>query len=304
MRVLVATDGSACAEVAVDLVASIAWPVPTTVDVVQAVSSGVAVFGGPWPPIPPVETAAFDEDIRRQGQSTLDRAAAKIAGEGRSVETAIASGRAADVIIALAEENGADLIVVGSRGHGTLESMLLGSTSAEVVDRARVPVLVARGRSIARVVFGWDGSERAERAAACLTGWGIFGDSEIHVVSVADVKPPTWADSSMFGADVAADAYEQAAEPSRHQHEQMAHEMAKRLAQAGLRSVAERRDGDPAAQLIGIAKALEADLVAIGTHGRTGLTRLLIGSVARNVLHHAPCSVLIVHAPVEDERPA
>jgi nucleotide-binding universal stress UspA family protein len=304
MRILVATDGSECAGVAVDLVASLPWPAPVTIDAVQAVSSGVAIFGGPWPPIPPMDTTAFDDDIRVSAQRTLDEAVSRLEGPGRTVESAIANGRSGDVIIALAEEQGADLIVVGSRGHGSLESMVLGSTSAEVVDRAQVPVLVARRRRLRRVVFGWDGSGRAERAATCLTDWGVFGEVEIHVVSVADVNPPTWVDSSMIGEQAAAEAYRQAAEPSRRQHDEMAREMAERLAASGLRSVAERRDGDPASQLVRATEALEADLVVIGTHGRTGLSRLLMGSVARNVLHHAPCSVLVVHAPVTDERPA
>lgn len=304
MRVLVAIDGSECADVAVDLVAAIAWPRHSTIEVVQAVSSGIAVFGGPWPPIPPVDSSAFDADIRRSAQRTLDAAAARLDAPGRSVETAIASGRAADVITALAHEHGADLVVVGSRGHGTLESMLLGSTSSEVVDRSSMPVLVARGRQLRRVVLGWDGSERAEQAADRLVEWGIFGGTEIHVVSVTDVKPPTWQDSSMLGEAAAAEAFTRASEPSRRQHEQMAHEMAARLSAAGLHSVAEARVGDPAEQLVHAAGVLEADLVVVGTHGRTGLTRLLMGSVARNVLHHARCSVLVVHAQLEDERPA
>jgi nucleotide-binding universal stress UspA family protein len=301
MRILVATDGSDCATVAVDLVAGIPWPTPVTIDVVQAVASGVAVFGGPWPPIPPVETGELDQAIREQAQQTLDAATDRLAGEGRTVEMHIAGGRAADVISTLAEEHGAELIVVGSRGHGTLETMLLGSTSAEVVDRAHVPVLVARGRSIGRVVLGWDGSDRAERAAACLSDWGVFGDSEIHVVSVADLRPPSWADSTMIDPEILSEAFDRNAEASREQHDQMAREMAERLAHQGLRSVAERRDGDPASQLVAAAEALEADLVVIGTHGRTGLSRWLMGSVARNVLHHVHCSVLVVRPAPEDE---
>ncbi len=51
--------------------------------------------------------------------------------------------------------------------------------------------------------------------------------------------------------------------------------------------------------IVDVAEATQAGLVVVGTHGRTGLARLLLGSVARNVLHHAPCSVLVVHAPEE-----
>jgi len=88
--------------------------------------------------------------------------------------------------------------------------------------------------------------------------------------------------------------YLDAAEATRLHYDEMAREMAGRLRVAGLAADAERRDGDAATELISAAAACNADLIVLGTHGRTGLARLVIGSVARNVVHHASCSVLIV----------
>ena len=305
MRILVATDGSECAGVAVDLVAAMAWPPDSTIHVVKAVASGVAVFGGPWPPLPPIDTTTFDDDIHQQAEGNLDAARARLTAPGRTVETSVADGRATDVIVSLAEQTDADAIVVGSRGHGTLESMLLGSTSAEVVDRANVPVLVARGSAIGRVVYAWDGSACAEEGSHVLTTWEVFAASEVHVISVADTVSPWWADTSMVNTSQAVAAYAEAAEPSRTQHEELAKDMAHRLEAAGLEAVSQRRDGDPAEQIVDVAKSWQADLIVVGTHGRTGLRRLLMGSVARNVLHHAHCSVLVVREcrAAEDDTP-
>jgi nucleotide-binding universal stress UspA family protein len=75
----------------------------------------------------------------------------------------------------------------------------------------------------------------------------------------------------------------------------MAREMAQRLSHAGFEAVAHHPEGEPATQIVRLAEAHAADLVVVGTHGRTGLTRLLMGSVARNVLLHAACSVLVAH---------
>jgi nucleotide-binding universal stress UspA family protein len=174
--------------------------------------------------------------------------------------------------------------------------MLLGSVSAEIVDRSRVPVLVARGPRMRQVVFAWDGSDGAEQAAALLAQWGIFDGIEIRVVSVADAAPPWWVETGMVGEAAAAEAFARASEPSRAQHRQMAQAMVDRLTASGLRAVPECRAGDPAEQIVQAAEATAADLVVLGTHGRTGLSRLLMGSVTRNVLHHAHCSVLVVHA--------
>lgn len=171
--------------------------------------------------------------------------------------------------------------------------MLLGSVSSEIIDHAHVPVLVARGPTIERIVFAWDGSDHAEAGVAPLTTWGLFAGSHIDVLSVADADPPWWVLAGMVGEAAAAETYLQAAEPSRQQHEQMAEQMAQSLRTAGLKAVPVSREGDPAETIVEFAKDHEVDLIVVGTHGRTGLRRLLIGSVARNVTLHAPCSVLV-----------
>lgn len=296
MRVLVATDGSKCSRVAVELVARLDWPAASKLYVVEAVPSGVAVFGGPWPPIAPVDTDAIDREIRERAERNLKEAAAELADPSRSVETTIVAGRAADTITSLATQYEVDLIVVGSRGHGTLETMLLGSVSSEVIDHAHVPVLVARGRDIERVVFAWDGSERAERALPMLTEWGLFRETPIEVLSVADAEPPWWVRAGLAGPEVVAEAYHHAAEPSRRQHQELAEEMAARLAAAGLEARASSRVGDPAETIMAFAAAHDASLIVLGTHGRTGLQRLLMGSVARNVVLHARCSILLARS--------
>lgn len=293
MRVLVASDGSECATVAIELVAELPWPDGTDVRIVEVVPSGTAVFGGPWPPMAPVDMKTIDRSVREQAARNLDEAAQRLAGPGRTVETVTSTGRPGDAIVSLAEEANADLIVVGSRGHGTLETMLLGSVSAEVIDHAHVPVLVARGRRIERVVFAWDGSDRAEAAVGPLSEWGIFAQAHVDVLSVADAEPPWWVRAGIVGEETAAEAYHEAAEPSRRQHEEMAEQMAERLRRAGLDATPLSREGDPAETIVALAAAHDADLVVLGTHGRTGLRRLLMGSVARNVVIHAPCSVLL-----------
>lgn len=296
MRVLIATDGSTCAGVAVDLVAGLDWPAETVINVVEVVPSGVAVFGGPWPPVTPVDVGAIDADIRAQAGRDLQAAAERLAGPARTVETSVVAGRAADAIVSLAEQVGADIIVVGSRGHGKIETMLLGSVSSEIVDHARVPVLVARGRTIERVVFAWDGSERARAALPALTQWGLFANAHIGVLSVADANPPWWVEAGLVSDETAAEAYHAAAEPSRHQHDEMARQMTGQLRSLGLEADPVSREGDPAGTIVAFAAEDAADLIVLGTHGRTGLQRLLLGGVARNVLLHADCSVLIARA--------
>jgi nucleotide-binding universal stress UspA family protein len=69
------------------------------------------------------------------------------------------------------------------------------------------------------------------------------------------------------------------------------------LAAAGLETLSCAMDGDPRDILVEACRTERADLIVLGSHGRTGLARLLMGSVASHVVSHAPCSVLVVRRP-------
>lgn len=77
-------------------------------------------------------------------------------------------------------------------------------------------------------------------------------------------------------------------------HEDLASRAARTLADAGLQSQSRVLQGDPREALIDEAKKERADLMVVGSHGRTGLEKLLMGSVASHVVTHASCSVLVV----------
>jgi nucleotide-binding universal stress UspA family protein len=292
MRVLLAVDGSAAADVAVDLVQATPWPDGSAIHVLEAVGTAAMIFGGPMPAAAYVDVE-LEAKLRDTARATLDGLRDRLERPGVTVSTAVVSGRAATAIIDAAHSLEVDLVVVGSRGYGLIERMLLGSVSAEVVDHAPCPVLVARGSGITDVVLGWDGSRCAAQAAALLRSWPIFASSRIRVVSAADVEMPWWAGFPEVGAPERVPIYVDAANASRREHDALAGEMAEQLRAAGLTAEPERRDGDAAAELIAAAEQSHADLIVVGTRGRTGLTRLLLGSVARNVVQHAPCSVLV-----------
>jgi nucleotide-binding universal stress UspA family protein len=296
MRILVAVDGSASADLAVRQVASARWPPGTAIHVLEVIAEGAALIGGPWPGMPPVDLVEVEDELRLHAQRIVADAEVRLAKPRLSVQGDIRVGRTASTIVEQAGALGVDLVVVGSRGHGALASMLLGSVSAEVIDHAPAPVWVARRPSLERVALAWDGSSCAARAAGLLTRWPIFAGTAVRVVSVADTAASRWMSLASPEGIGLAGSYEEAAEPSRTQHEQLARDMAERLREAGLDAEADRRDGDPATQIVNAAHGWGADLIVVGTHGRTGLTRLLLGSVARNVLHHAGCSVLVVRA--------
>ena len=296
MRILLAHDGSDGANGAAELVRAIAWPAGSTVRVVSVIEPTMVALTA-WAGGIADESAEAEGQVREYYEGELDETVRRLAGPNRSVEGAVLRGRPATAIVDDARAFGADLVVVGSRGLGGISSLLLGSVSSEVVDHAPCPVLVARQPTLSRVVLATDGSPSAAAAADLLSGWSIFDGVPIRVVSAADVPRPwhTGIAPTMYSRVI--EAYARDLAEARDEHERLASESLAALAAAGREATAEAPTGDAAAEVIAAAAEWQADLIVLGSRGRTGLTRLLLGSVARNVLHGSDASVLVVHEP-------
>ncbi len=290
MKAIIGTDGSDCAQVALDLVGSLAWPDGSTLHVVSALDQA-AVYG-PFMGFAP-EVGNLESDLEIALEQQVAESAAQLQKPGLLTAARVAMGRASTVVCDLAGEVGADLIVVGSRGHGRIASMLLGSASAEIVDHAHRPVLVARGRAVKKIVFATDGSENSLAAERLIETWPIFRGTEIDVVSVAQ-HARDWDGLMALDAAVPADWWSGISLESRQEHQRFAADAARRLVEAGHPAVIVTPAGEPANEIVRMAEERGADLIVLGSRGNTGLRRLLLGSVARNVLLHAPCSVLVV----------
>lgn len=301
MKAMIALDGSQCAEVALELAGGLRWPADSTVNLMTVIEPGEAVIGAAWVPAGAEGVADQLDRVAADAGAMLDRAAAGLAGCGARIETHVLRGRAATCIVELSEDVGAEVILVGSRGHGTIGSMVLGSTSAEVADQAHCPVVVARKTSLKRVLLGSDGSSYARSAENILAQWSLFAETEIEVVSVANLTMP-WSSGMAAGGYGERDV--NVAETTAaviEEFQNVATSAAARLGDAGRDASARTVQGDPAAELLRLAREEDADLIVVGTHGRTGLHRLLAGSVARNVMLHAPCSVMVVRVePPQD----
>jgi nucleotide-binding universal stress UspA family protein len=299
MRVLLAYDGSAGASEAAALAASIAWPKDTVLRVMTVIEPILMPVSGPWdrgsalsPELDAMITASADE--------TLLEAVERLGSSGRAADGSVLRGRAASTITDYARDFDADLVIVGSRGHGAISTLVLGSVSSEVVDHAPCPVLVARSGTLSRVVFATDDSPSALAAEAILARWAIFAGLPISVLSVAEVVHPwsTGIAPTMYREVL--DAYAAELGESKAEHQGIAADAAARLKESGRLVESEMRDGDAAGEIVAVAEQRGADLIVLGSRGRTGLTRLLLGSVARNVLSGSSASVLIVHESTEE----
>ncbi len=297
MRVLLAIDGSISSDTARDLVAGLPFPNGSTIRVAGALEHGPELFGLPWMPVVPEDAGSIEQELVTRLTSALETAERDITRPGLTVDHLLLRGHAARAIVDEASEYGAELVVLGSRGHGALGTTLLGSTSAEVVDHAPCPVLVARGSRIGSAVLAEDGSAGARAAAGLLESWPILAGFPVTVVSVAEVGIP-WAGAAPGLYDQVMESYTESVDDARRQHKTIADRRRERLAATGRTVTTSVRDGDAAAEVVAAATQARADLIVIGTRGHTGLTRMILGSVARKVLTHAACSVLVVREGV------
>jgi nucleotide-binding universal stress UspA family protein len=293
MRILAATDGSAPAAIGCELARDLATIGSGEIRIVAVVPPPSEMLGGPWP-----APAAIDPTF-------VDRAASDRLGNRLEEELArtpadlhpsadLLRGRPAVEIVAEAERWGADVIVVGARGHGLLSSILLGAVSEEVVDRSPIPVLVARRPRMRRCVVAVDGSAASLTAIDLLAQEAAFSGLDATVVDVAPSDFAWWTGMTTTDGE-SVQRIVDANEAVREEERRAAEDAATRLRSAGIAAKTEHRIGDAADQLVRVAAELEADTVVIGSRGHTGIRRLLLGSVTRHVLRHASSSVLVVH---------
>jgi len=287
LTVLLAIDGSPQAEVAARLVGLLRLPEGAVVEILRADEP----FGSDAE-LPPTAYDALRAAIREEIDKDVAAAKRAVSAPGREIRVAVPFARAATAIVDESRRIAADLVVVGSRGRGQLATMVLGSVAAEVIDHAPCPVLVARSAKLRRLVLADDGSLEATTARDLVASWPLFAGLDARVVSVAPI-PVQIGVGPVRHAD-ASQAYAEAVDALRALYQKVASTDALRLTEAGLRARAEVRCGDPAQEIMDASVEDEADLIVVGSHGRTGLERLLIGSVARKVVTHAPCSVLVV----------
>jgi nucleotide-binding universal stress UspA family protein len=293
MKVLLAVDGSTSSDRAASLVANLAWPMGSSIEVLTVYPGTATMFDMPGVVLTSEVVQETEDAMAAEARRIVIKVARRIAAPDLTIQTQVIRGRAATALLDQVSEFKADLVVVGNRGRGPIESAVLGSVSAEVVDHSPVPVLVARRDHIARILLGEDGSKSAATAADIVRRWSALHGSPIRVLSVADVDPQwnPWLQGAEMRTAQAASA------ASLHEHQEaLSRSTAAALEKAGLVAEGMVEDGNPAHRLIEAAANWDADLIVVGSHGHGGLGPI-VGSVARAVLYHAPCSVLVVPEP-------
>jgi nucleotide-binding universal stress UspA family protein len=224
-----------------------------------------------------------------------------------TVQTDLVKAPPGDAVIEDADRFEADLIIVGAREQGPIAATLLGSVSAEIMDRAACSVLVSRGPPVERVLLATDGSTPARVAVDIVASWPLFASAQIRVLGVAS-PPPRYAGQLLSPANLST-AEDGSANVTKAAMNRVVGEAVDQLTAARRDVQGSVRTGDARSRIVAAAREWRTDLVVIGATGQSPLRSILLGSVARQVLHRVSASVLVArpqrgmtHDP-DSERP-
>jgi len=248
-----------------------------------------------------------DAAARERAHKAQDKRAATLLQESidllgavsMNVETLVARGNPAEQIIGQAHEIHADLVVIGAKGVTNSARFPLGSVAQKVMKYAGTSVLLVREatKGVKRVLLATDGSKYSDAAARFLISLPLPRQGRIILVSslqshmAALVRMPT--------LDI--ETNRRILEGLRAAEEEAARSlMAKTVKQfraKGYEVESLVLHGEPAAEILAVARTLNPDLVAVGAKGLSGIESFLLGSVAQRVARFSRYSVLIVRAP-------
>lgn len=198
-------------------------------------------------------------------------------------------GSPAGIIVSIAEELGADLIILGAVSSPDTIGPL-GSVALRVVRHAHSPVLVVRSaEGTGPVLAASDLSDPSFPAIAAGAFLAESAGADLSVIHVAELPPPAPVAPEAVGLGLAmtASEYQLLREAARDA-------LASAMTKMRLHGQTLVDEGIPAVSIVAAGRRLRARLLVVGTEGRTGLRRMLLGSTAEQILRTAPCSVLVV----------
>ncbi|MFB6092556.1 MAG: universal stress protein [Haloquadratum sp.] len=271
-QILVPTDGSEGAAPALDHAITLADETGAAIHLVAVVDAYT------------LSTVTERTEREAELDEAVANAAERVRDAGIAATTSVEVGFPHEEILNAVEERDADLIAMGTHGRTGLDRYLLGSVAEKVVRLSPVPVLTVRvdaagERPYRDVVVPTDGSDAAMPAER----WGIDVAAQFEATAHALSVVPEGRLRSGETAEAYADAARAAVE-----------RVESRARDAGVAVDATVEHGVPHREILDYVGAEGADLVVVGTHGRTGVERFVLGSVAEKVVRLSPTPVLVV----------
>lgn len=303
MRILLPVNNTKFSDAATQAVLLQASAKETVVHVVHVIDAMILEIPDGPAYYPGIECARDAQ--KKPAEALVAKTAELLRAKCLQVSTSVRLGVPKSEIIDAAAEWHADLIVIGSHRRTGLERLLAGSLSDAVLRHAHCSVEIARIRPptkvpkspnrtakspIRKVLLATDGSRFSEAALQFLVQQVRPHETEVRVLHVAEPLPLL----AVRGMSNYQHGFEEFLDTRTKQTKDLMAKIAEDLRGKELKVSTAIVQGDPKTQIFEAAKKWDADLIVLGSLGRSGLERFLLGSVAENVTHRASCSVEIV----------
>jgi nucleotide-binding universal stress UspA family protein len=243
----------------------------------------------------PVLSPADLESVKERGKQALNAQVERTGARcpDLRLEVITADRPVYAEIVERAETAGADLLVVGHQGASRLSRALLGSVADKVVRHAHCPVLVALSSPKSGAILAacdFSPPSRAALIAADREAARRERSTKMAVIHCLDLPPELMG----FGFAPLVPAPEGLPASRQAARENAEKRLRAELRETGVRADVLVEDGPASAGVVRAAESMSAELVVVGSSGKTGLRRVLLGSVAESVVRRAPCSILVV----------
>jgi nucleotide-binding universal stress UspA family protein len=231
----------------------------------------------------------LEQSMKEDGERLLKRVESLLPLHAGPTTKQLRIGSPAKTILSMAEEQKADLIVMGARGLGPIKERLLGSVSHRILTLAPCSTLIVNGpvTPVKQILLPLEGPSDAEAAVRFLRLKPFHEAVELTLMTVLPWTEPPWPSGA---------AAEAATTEMLEKQTEYIESMAERLRAIGYQAHGVAVVGTPATMILQQATTLRSDLILMGTRGRQGITRFVLGSVSHAVLHKTPCPVLTFHS--------
>lgn len=226
--------------------------------------------------------------VRKAAMDQLSIIRSQLELEGvATAKPIIQIGKICDIIAQTADEKDVNLILMGSGEKDSKERFVIGTTTSKVLRKADKPVWVVKNdaaKEIRNVLCPVDFSDSSRRALKNAIHICRKFEARLHVLNVVPPIPPEFA-----RLRVNTESLEESMAHEQIQHFKNFHD---EFEFYGVEWSTLDRMGDPATEILNCVSELDADLLVMGTHGRTGINRLFMGSVTSKVIRELPCSFI------------
>ncbi len=229
----------------------------------------------------------LEESMKEDGEQLLTRVHSLLPPHSGPVTKRLEVGSPADIIVSMAESGHADLVAMGARGLGPVSERLFGSVAHRVLSYAPCAKLLVKEplRALDKILLPIQGQYDADAAIRFLEKQPFHKPVEILLLTVLPPTRPPWP------VDHAA-AEQLEAQTLRHARD-FVEDVATKVRALGHHTHSASLLGSPAATIVHEAEKAGTDLIMVGSRGRRGITRMVLGSVSHAVLHQASSPILV-----------